>query len=159
MVELRAENKEYFEKKSIPQQDKSITDVVFIMHGIRDYGGWTRKFRAQIEELSGNFKVVTPSYDYFPMGDFLIFPRRQKNVRWFMDKFAEFYAQYRDAKFSFVGHSNGTYIIASALQSYPTLRMHRIALAGSVIRRDYEWDNLVQQGRVYQLRNDMAAFD
>jgi hypothetical protein len=37
--------------------------------------------------------------------------------------------------------------------------MDRIAFAGSVVRSDYDWDQLVRQGRVQTIRNDVASAD
>lgn len=155
---LRKENELTFVS---PESDtkREITDIVFVMHGIRDYGGWTTNFKKMIENRSSLHKVVTPSYNYFPALHFLLFWKRQKNVRWFVDQFTQLYAQYPQAKFSFIGHSNGTYIVANALQNYHALSLHRISLAGSVVRRDFPWDELVKEGRIFELRNDMAACD
>ena len=44
-----------------------------------------------------------------------------------------------ECAFSYVGHSNGTYLVARALKDYPAARFHRIVFAGSVVRCDYDW--------------------
>ncbi len=147
--------------------DTSEKHIVFVLHGIRDYGGWTGDIREELERVATNLglplpKVVTAKYDFFPMGRFLLFPARQKNVRWFMDEYTEQIATYPNpnSKVSFVGHSNGTYILASALRKYTTMRMHRVSLAGSVVFREYPWDQIIlEEGRVEKLRNDLASAD
>src|SRR5206468_4067540 len=111
-------------------------------HGIRDVGNWTTDFDAQLNAAFGSkgdtVRVLRPGYGYFPMGPFLLFTDRQKYVRWFMDEYTEALARYpnADGNVHFIGHSNGTYVLASALSQYKTLEVNRVAFAGSVVRTD-----------------------
>ena len=141
--------------------------IIFVLHGIRDYGQWTQSMRETLGKFAADNRlpapeVVTPSYDYFPMSKFLLMPNRQKHVRWFMDQYTERLAASPNPKsvVSFIGHSNGTYILASALKKYATMRIHRASFAGSVVPREYDWEQVItQEGRVEKLRNDRAAED
>jgi hypothetical protein len=142
---------------------QSKNHIVFVMHGIRDMGLWTIGVEQTVEtvaqQLGQSVEVITAGYGYFPMLRFLFLGARQKNVRWFMDKYTEAIARYPDAKVSFIGHSNGTYLLASALKHYRACKVHRVAFAGSVVPKDYPWDELVQHGRVHEIRNDIASAD
>jgi alpha-beta hydrolase superfamily lysophospholipase len=51
-------------------------------------------------------------------------------------------------KISFVGHSNGSYILASAMQRYRSMEINNVVFAGSVVPRDYPWSRLKDTGRV-----------
>jgi predicted esterase len=137
--------------------------VVFIMHGIRDMGFWTGKVSKTLELVANqtgqSVNPITAGYGYFPMLRFLFFGARQANVRWFMDRYTEAIARYPDAKISFIGHSNGTYLLASALKRYRACKMHHVAFAGSVVPKHYSWDDLVREGRVKAIRNDIASAD
>ncbi len=137
--------------------------IVFVMHGIRDMGLWTIGVGDTVEEvalqLGQTVEVIKAGYGYFPMLRFLFLGARQKNVRWFMDRYTEAIARYPNAKVSFIGHSNGTYLLASALKRYHACKVNRVAFAGSVVPKDYAWDELVQQGRVREIRNDIASAD
>ncbi len=140
--------------------DPSKDQIVFIMHGIRDTGLWTNALGQAIKAQSQTAHVSVGSYGYFPMLRFLLLGARQKNVRWFMDEYTEAIARYPNAALSYIGHSNGTYLIASALKRYKACTMARIAFAGSVVRADYDWNDLVRhQGRVQSIRNDVASAD
>ena len=78
-------------------------------------------------------------------------------MRQFMDDYTEKMATFPNpaTKVSFIGHSNGTYILASALQNYVTLRIHRASFAGSVVPRSYPWNELIgDECRVDALRNE-----
>jgi pimeloyl-ACP methyl ester carboxylesterase len=149
-------------------EDPNVRRVIFLMHGIRDYGGWTDRVREEIQAqtaamggyASGQVAVVNKKYGYFPMLRFLIYGDRQRNVRRFMDEYTENVARYPNAsEFDFVGHSNGTYILASALQRYRTIRIGRVYFAGSVVPTHYPWRRLADEGRVARVVNIVASGD
>jgi hypothetical protein len=133
------------------------------MHGIRDYGEWTDQLRALIQKPSQESPktvVVNEKYGRFPMLPFLLYSDRQKNVRIFMDEYTENRAKFPRADvFDYVGHSNGTYILASALHKYKTLNVNRVYFAGSVVPRSYDWIDLLNKGRVLHVANVVAAGD
>jgi|RhiMetdeSRZDD1v2_1073273.scaffolds.fasta_scaffold262927_1 predicted esterase len=152
---------------AVPETQKpepSVEQVVFIMHGIRDFGGWTQRLASTITRQSQDqgrrVVTVTSSYGYFPMIKFLIFSERQQNVRWFMDQFTEALAKYPKARpIDFAGHSNGTYLLASALKRYRACAFGRAVFAGTVVPRGFEWNEMVDQGRVQAIRNYVATGD
>lgn len=145
-------------------EDTKVERIVYVMHGIRDYGGWTNRVRAEIEKNqavpTGTLVVVNKKYGYFPMGPFLLYWDRQKNVRRFMDEYTENISHYPNVRrFDFVGHSNGTYILASAMQHYRTLSIGRAFFAGSVVPKHYPWRELMDQGRAERVVNVVASGD
>jgi pimeloyl-ACP methyl ester carboxylesterase len=147
-----------------PPRKKPSDVVVIVQHGIRETTTiWRRALANEItrraRDLRIDAKVITPGYGYFPMGRFLIYRERQNNVRMFMDDYTEALAENPRADIHFVGHSNGTYILANALKNYATFKVNRVVFAGSVVRRDFPWDEYSQQGRVNEIRNDVATGD
>lgn len=137
-----------------------IRHVVFVVHGIRDYGDWVTEFKKDMESRDPLVRVITSKYGYFPMLRFLLFGDRQENVRWFVDQYIESLALYPKAeRRSFIGHSNGTYLLASALENYQAINFDRVYFAGSVVRSDFPWDSLKQAKRVRLVRNDIARGD
>jgi hypothetical protein len=135
--------------------------AVFLMHGIRDNADWCHAVRRRIVELDPRAYCLVPSYGHFSLVQFLLFGARRRNVRWFMDQYTETLAMVEaaDGNTHFVGHSNGTYLLARALTDYATLRIGRVALAGSVVPRSFPWDRFQREGRIRALRNDRAAGD
>ena len=125
------------------------TNVVFVVHGIRDKGFWTQKLARRIkhfgDELHEEFESHTQGYGYFAMLPFLLRSVRQRKVEWLMDRYTEERARFPHpgTKFHYIGHSNGTYLIARALENYPAVRFDRIVFAGSVVRRNFNWSNYV----------------
>lgn len=144
-------------------QRTEVSDVIFVIHGIRDAGYWTQKVARKIQILALEKKMVveleTSSYGYFPMLPFLLPVSRKAKVEWLMDQYTENYAKFPKAEFSFIGHSNGTYLLAKALKDYPFCSFKNIVFAGSVVRKDYNWDELFESGRVQAAINFVATGD
>lgn len=139
------------------------TDFVFVLHGIRDRGEWTSKVK---EALAGagikegrRVESNNESYGYFPMIRFLLFIARQTNVRWFADQYVESISRYPKAQISFVGHSNGTYILAAALRRYSALQFRNVYFAGSVVPTGFNWGKYINNGQVDAVRSDTASRD
>jgi len=149
------------------QPDPDVTHVVFVVHGIRDRGEWAAAFELELQKQFEQLQLRDPStglqavtappklavasvrYGYFGMGPFLLRPVREKYVRWLMDEYTETLAQYPNAKHvHFVGHSNGTYLLAAGLERYSSLDVGRIVFGGSVVRRDYRWDAVLGEQSV-----------
>ena len=67
-------------------ENPKVTDVVFVIHGIRDKGYWTHKIARQVisearkENKDRLFASVTSTYGYFPMLSFLNPRRRLEKV-------------------------------------------------------------------------------
>jgi hypothetical protein len=108
------------------EQTISVDQVLFVIHGIRDYGYWTRKLSArtrQLAEKRGNrWRSVTSKYAFFPMGPFLLAAERRKRIEWLMDQYVMARALYPQASFAYIGHSNGTYLLAGALRACPAVK-------------------------------------
>ncbi|MBV9674140.1 MAG: alpha/beta hydrolase, partial [Verrucomicrobia bacterium] len=157
--------------------DTKVTDVIFVVHGIRDVGCWTKKVARRVIARARRMKDIpemnivvtnrfvhgmrdpdqsdpddpnrrifsmeTASYGYFPMAPFLFASRRRQEVEWLMNQYADAMATYPNATFSCVAHSNGTYLVAKALELYPACRFKRIVFAGSVVRRNFDWQRYI----------------
>ena len=151
------------DKDVLQSEEPAVKRVIYVMHGIRDYGGWTDLVRTEIEKRTQKdpaIAVINKKYGDFPMLRFLLYWDRQKNVRRLMDEYTENLAKYPNAEvFDFVGHSNGTYILASALQHYETISVGRVFLAGSVVPKHYPWRKLLETRRVKSVVNVVANGD
>ena len=157
--------------------DTEATDVVFVIHGIRDRGFWTQKIARVIKQQAAqwnaghpnekprHFRSFTGSYGYFAMAPFVLPWIRRWKVEWLMDHYVEARARHPNAAISYVGHSNGSYLLARALKDYPAARFEKVVLAGSVIRRDFDWaQRLTRQPgasapQVRELLNYVATHD
>ncbi|HEX8256029.1 MAG TPA: hypothetical protein VF589_00230 [Allosphingosinicella sp.] len=160
---------------AVPAQHPDVTDVVFVIHGIRDAGYWTYKVARKVREAAGDkaafIATETSSYGYFPMLPFLFSFRRARNVEWLMDEYAAAVALYpHAARFHFIGHSNGTYCLVEALRRYACCHFSRVVLAGAVVRSRLDWSAFLRDenrpdqrrrrhGSVEQVLNFVATGD
>ena len=77
-----------------------------------------------------------------------------------MDSYTETLAQFPNlARVDFVGHSNGTYLLARALTDYPDLRVRKVVFAGSVVRSDFDWQTIFARRQVTSVSNYVASDD
>ena len=148
----------------LPPLRPEINTIIYIMHGIRDYAEWTDELRHRISsrtaKVDSSTLAISPKYGYFGMLRFLVHGDRQRNVRRFMDQYTEDLARCPNVKaVDFCGHSNGTYILASALQGYATVKVRRVFFAGSVVPKHYPWNDLMGSGRVAEVVNEVATAD
>ena len=145
---------------------EDVDEVVFVIHGIRDEGFWTDKIAREIvmegRAVGRTFARETSTYGYFGMFPFLSPWARRKKVEWLMNKYAEAIARYPQAtKFHYVGHSNGTYLLARALRNYRCCHFSRVVFAGSVVPSRYDWDSHLRSvpPRVEDILNYVATAD
>ena len=167
-TKLWTEVMEYNEEQNY-QVDNDVTHIVFVLHGIRDLGEWAANFEQELQikfrsmktsQKAGKLAVVSVRYGYFGMGQFLLQSNREKYVRWFIDQYTETLARYPNAvQRDFFGHSNGTYLLATALQNYKAMSIGNVVFAGSVVPKNYQWSPLLAQGRVKSVRNYVARDD
>jgi hypothetical protein len=145
--------------------------VVFVVHGIRDKGYWTRKIaRVVVTEgrrQSRRVVAVAPSYGYFAMLPFLLPWTRRAKVEWLLDMYVTIRCWRPEADVSFIGHSNGTYILAGAIESCPAVRFRNVVFAGSVVRSTFDWSRYIARrdegengkGQVGRVLNYVASAD
>ena len=121
------------------EPDQTIKHVAFVVHGIRDDGYWTRKIAQKIQERASSggaepakWRCETSSYGYFAMLPFVMPWVRRQKVEWLMDKYVDVKARFPNSEFSYIGHSNGTYLVARALEDYPAARFRNVLFAGAL---------------------------
>ena len=163
---IREQGVEPFDYEAIDREKgEDFTDVIFVMHGIRDAGFWTHKIARRVQAVGRmckpeqKYATETSTYGYFPMLSFLLPWRRREKVAWLMDRYARAKSIYPMARFSFLGHSNGTYLLARALRDNPACRFERVVFAGSVVRKDYDWEQAKRRGQVGAILNYVATND
>lgn len=124
----------------------------FILHGIRAsaLGTWVADLGADfIAEAGGNgVEIVSPDTGYFSAIEFALPGTRRRKVHEFLKLYGDAYAARDPNRFVFAGHSNGTYMMAQALDRVPAMRFRKIYLAGTVLPRRYGWQRLFAQQQV-----------
>lgn len=143
--------------------DPTVEHVLFVIHGIRDYGFWTAHVARHVVAIAHRRGIrivpLTPRYGYFAMLPFVLPMTRRAKIRWFMEQYTEALARFPNAeRFSYIGHSNGTYLLAGALSRYTCCHFWNVVFAGSVVRADFPW-SVVIPARVQRVLNYVADAD
>ncbi len=152
----------------IPQPD--VTDVAFVIHGIRDLGYWTQHIATRIAQRAKErvakdnpdrkFSAETSTYGYFPMISFLNPVTRRAKTTWLVEQYLENLMRFPKAdRFHYVGHSNGTYLLARGLRDFPFIRFENVVLAGCVVECTYPWQRMIADGRIGRVLNYVASAD
>jgi pimeloyl-ACP methyl ester carboxylesterase len=140
----------------------TVRRVVFLLHGIRasNVDTWIQQLEVLIEARDGEKTVVRrPTYGYFTALRFALPSVRRKNVAVFQDWYTETLAEFPNADFSIIAHSNGTYMLGQALASLPGMRFKNVVLAGSVLPQDFWADGGERRSQVERIRNERANRD
>ena len=152
-----------FDASILPERNLAVKHVVFVIHGIRDRGFWTRRLARKVKSVARangeQCRSVTSTYGFFPMGPFLLPWIRRNKVEWLLDQYVAAKSLYPEAEFSYIGHSNGTYLLAKALEICPAISfMDGVVFAGSMVRRNFEWEKYIPS-RVSRMINYVATDD
>lgn len=144
-----------------PGERATESKTVFIVHGIRDTNsGWASQLEDQISRrANGKLAVVRSTYGYFSAFNFFFPWLRRQNIRWFQDQYSYRFALNPKAEFYFIGHSNRTYVLGESLKRVSAMKFKRIYLAGSVLPREYPWQERFDLDQVKELRNDRSCLD
>jgi alpha-beta hydrolase superfamily lysophospholipase len=135
-------------------------EVIFVMHGIRaDNKTWVEEIVNYIRTNWPSVKPISATYGYFSAIKFAVPWIRRKWLRWFQDQYSQALARNPRARFSFIGHSNGTYLFGESLRQIPGMKFDRAVLVGSVLPRQYDWDRRQQLNQIREIRVDGSCYD
>jgi hypothetical protein len=125
------------------------------VHGMNTPGSWQQDFSWRLAQMYGySIPVAIYKYGNIKLSPFL--PHRQKAHR---DRLLRYLRGVRDEmrggrygeRPDVIAHSFGTWLIAEALRvdtGADALKLGRVILTGSIVRPDFEWWKLVEEGRV-----------
>lgn len=135
-----------------------ISRVVLAVHGIRDFGEWREELRRELEQQ--DIVLVKVTYGYFDLLRFL-FPLalfRRAVIAKVARQVRSAQRAFPNARFSYIAHSFGTYVVANMLLDDPWFQADRIIFCGSVLK--YDWP-LSQLRSSYEppLLNEVGSSD
>ncbi|MCA9079677.1 MAG: hypothetical protein KDA58_03920, partial [Planctomycetaceae bacterium] len=142
-----------------PAASRHPRQVVFLVHGIRDFAEWQATLGAEIQRLSPEAIIVPVTYGYFTALQFLYRTSRKRAMRVFVDRYTQARAEHRGAIFHVACHSNGTWVVAHALKDNLSFRIKNLYLCGSVLSRTFPWHKLQGSRITGKIRNDCANQD
>ncbi len=133
------------------------SEVVFSLHGIKTRGKWQK----DVTPLLGHagFTVVPLDFGNFLALQLLIPGQRERKVDWFRDEYSRQCDRLRCERPAIIAHSLGSYLVAQALEKFPEMRLERVILCGSIIRRDYSWKKIAERGQILSVLNQFGGQD
>lgn len=135
--------------------------LVITSHGIRTSGTWQERLARLIKRGSPKTEVRNFKFGYFSMPAFWFPPTRWLMARRFQRDMLSLVKELDPERIDIVAHSFGTHIVAMALRRLPhesKLKIHTLIFAGSVLRSDFNWRQLIPS-RVQRLINDCGSKD
>jgi WD40 repeat protein len=135
--------------------------LVITLHGIRTFGGWQDRLQRLVKEADKDIEVRSYRYNYFSSIGFLFPPARWLVTRRFRKELIRTCAEESWDRVDIVAHSFGTHIAAWALRGLSAKdrpRIHTIILAGSVLKSNFPWVDLIP-GSLRRLVNECGSRD
>ncbi|MBA3485652.1 MAG: hypothetical protein H0T88_00425, partial [Lysobacter sp.] len=131
--------------------------VVYSLHGIRTTGKWQKDLTDEL--LKNGFRHRALDFGYF-LAISLILPwTRRKKVRWLLDLYDREISELSPPP-SFIAHSYGTYLLTEALKKNSNMRLGKLILCGSIVRRDYPWSKiLINRGQAELVLHERGGRD
>ncbi len=142
--------------------DGSVERIIVTVHGIRTFGQWQERLAALIEAEDPDARIYNYHYGFFSVLAFLVPPLRAIRVRFFRRALQGIVGDNPHARITLVGHSFGTHMIGWAIaRGFEDKRasFEQIILAGSVLRQDFDWQELIDKRIVKRVINDCGVDD
>ncbi|MFC4299853.1 OmpA family protein [Castellaniella hirudinis] len=136
--------------------------VIVTIHGIRTYGQWQHRLATQLKGKSPAIEIETYGYGYFSVLAFLFPPLRWLATLQFRRELIRILAKYPLAQIDLVAHSFGTHLVGFSIRKLDPIyrkRIHTVLLAGSVLRSDFPWAQLIDSEYVQRVVNDCGVDD
>lgn len=131
--------------------------VIISLHGIRTRGSWQKDLCPFISERG--WKYYPLDYGYFTSLQLLCPWAHDRKARWFRDRYNQIVAENPGIRPSIVVHSFGSLILAKSLENYTDLKFDKVILTGSIVRKNYPWDTILERGQCSALLNIICAKD
>ncbi len=129
--------------------------VVISLHGILSRGEWQKK----LSPLLHNCKYYPLDYGYWIILE-LFFPfLRTRRYEWFRKEYNNIREKNDRAIPSIIAHSFGTLILANAIKIFTDLKFDKIILTGSIIPRDFNFEEHYNRNRYTRLLNIISRND
>lgn len=129
--------------------------IIISLHGIKTRGAWQKNLASKLNGMK-----------YYPLdyGNFLaiqlIFPfLRTSKYHWFRKEYNRIVAENDGAIPSIIAHSFGTLILANAMVKFPDLKFDKIILAGSIVKRNFNFTEKYKSNSYTRLLNIVCKKD
>src|ERR1700685_3023946 len=111
--------------------------IIIPVHGIRTTGPWQKAIAPMVSEKGWIYYPL--DYGFFAFLFFASPLLRRSKVEWFRKEISRISERYPGVVPSVIAHSNGTYIVSEALWKYPGIKIDKLIVCGSIVRRNFDW--------------------
>lgn len=141
------------------KETETVAHFVLIVHGIRTEGVWVEPMCSAIEQSSEACRAIPIGYGYFDLFRFVFpGPWRNRPAATLAREIIELRIRNPNSRVSVIAHSFGTYSVVRALRDHPSIQLFRLYLCGSILPRDYPWNQI--RNRVQDsILNDCGTLD
>ncbi len=129
---------------------------VMIIHGIETLAPWMDGLIHELE--AAGFEAARLDYDKFGFFGLLLPWKRRKKIDWFLRTYEEAKRRSGGRRPSIIAHNFGTYLVAESIKTYG-IPFERIILCGSIVARDFPWDQILDKGLAVAVMNDFGKQD
>ena len=138
--------------------------VICPLHGIRTLAVWQKGLSDLAASHGWVCRLDRWSYGRFSLLAFFTPWSREAKLGWLRRQYD---AETHDRRLliekgqapSVVAHSFGTYILGYTLLRFDFIRFNKVILCGSILPRDFPWDQLIARGQVQAVRNEFGVRD
>ncbi|HUX91727.1 MAG TPA: alpha/beta fold hydrolase [Gallionellaceae bacterium] len=121
-------------------------NIVVLIHGIMTHAVWQERLMAKLKS-EADIVAFPIGYDFLDILRFWCpFFTRKGPIDKVLHQLRVLRSEHPNADISAVAHSFGTYIMSQILLDNTDIKIHRIQLCGSIISRNFQWDQL--KGRI-----------
>jgi len=146
-------------------QEARSRDVAWVLalHGMNTRGPWQEEFNWRVSTAYGR-SVPVAIYKYGRVRPGAIWlPSLHHKVKQLVTRIQTLNGDTRENGFDgppdVIAHSLGTWLIGHALQWNPSIRVGRVILTGSILRPNFDWDQLLARGQVEAVLNHYGSRD
>lgn len=136
---------------------------VLVLHGMNTRGPWQEELNWLISTTYGrSVPVFIYKYGKVRPGSFFRFRQRQF-VKGLVARIVALAGEQKSSRYGpkpdVIAHSLGTLLLGKALEAFPELKVGRVVLAGSILRPDFNWQQIRQRGQVDAVLNHWGGRD
>jgi pimeloyl-ACP methyl ester carboxylesterase len=131
--------------------------AVVTVHGIRTVGAWQKQIATAI--ASADMVPYSADFGFFSAASMCLPHARDTKISWIRRVYDDMRQHSGIARPSVICHSFGTWLIGELLRRYDDVLFDKIVLAGSILPVQYDWNSLLDHGRVLKVRNEVGTRD
>jgi pimeloyl-ACP methyl ester carboxylesterase len=130
--------------EEVPTSNRTpnVTEVVLLIHGIRDFAEWQDMVSTVLAEIPAT-EISPLKYGRFDAFRFWFpFWTREAPITKLLWRIRAARDRVPPPQLSVIAHSFGTYAIGKILKENPDIRLHRLVLCGAILPSDFRWDQI-----------------